>query len=450
MCYTLIFVLQVFSGAAICCLLLLGLDSLLSETTSSVCRRQPFQDPKNSTFTLHISILSTLIISLILFLSVSVVLSLVIDSSDLVTESPLAEGLRKAGVNWLRYIFFIGVFVALVPFASSNFVQAGELLHALASDGLVPQVVGEYSSRSGLPIGGILAHGILSSVCAIVFNLSDMLAVVVLCILVVQTLACISLINLRYQPRRTYQPNTKKERQKRRKKRKTETLSSALRNDLHLIQESTESASPLEGASSRTGQAYGTLQLRLDNSEDSDLLEEQQMTENDSSSDTDIDDVVDEYKETITVATAMQSGISNEIPTVVSAKRAAWCACALLILLIVLSLVLVHLHRYLILGNPGVIIVLCVCVSFILTLVVVLALQPREDWGLEQLQLTVPFVPWIPTLAMLLTTHLLVRVSLLPWLIFIIFIGIGEYELIVGDYSIQNMTTMGIFIAKHL
>jgi len=131
----------ILSGASIVFFTYIGFDSV--STAAEECRH-PQRD-------LPIGIIATLIVCTILYASVSLVLTGIVNYKTLGTDSPVADALRALGYNRLRLIVTVG---ALMGMLSSLLVyQYGQarIWFAMSRDGLLPRMFSAVHHRFRTP-----------------------------------------------------------------------------------------------------------------------------------------------------------------------------------------------------------------------------------------------------------------------------------------------------------
>ena len=367
---------------------------------------------------------------LVLYIGVASVLTLVADIGMLHTESPFPEAFTDGGMPWIKFIFCGVVILLLCIFTCSALCQVYQFLFGLSMDALLCAKFSEVNDRTNTAIVSAIASGLIAAIFAVLFNLTNLLQVASLACLLVSIVTCAAALCIRYRPcMLVHSPEhtTRKDREARRrylKKRITEpdrsscygtVASNKNRDDCPILPlEDTDEDDEMIGAEGSPRHVH------LANSKSDDG----------SSSDTDIDEVVEEYKEKLRVAalTSCTFTSSNpEIPSDATARRAAWAIVAFVWWLICLSAILAHGVDKVKHGNVGVIMLLVTFLILTLLSLLLLLHQPQEPTSVRNLYIHTPLSPWIPLVAIILDVHLILCLPFIVWVQALILLFVGKF-----------------------
>jgi APA family basic amino acid/polyamine antiporter len=180
----------VFKGAAIIFFAYIGFDAI---TTAA-------EEVKNPKRTFPIAIIGSLIISTILYISVTFVLNGMVPYYLFnETAAPVAFALQRAGVGWADIVISVGALAGITSVLLVGFFGQTRVFFAMSRDGLLPPFFSKLHKSFKTPINGIILVGIAASVIAAFFPITEIAELVNIGTLAAFIIVSASVIVLRRQ-----------------------------------------------------------------------------------------------------------------------------------------------------------------------------------------------------------------------------------------------------------
>ncbi|MDR3189749.1 MAG: amino acid permease [Lactobacillaceae bacterium] len=143
----------IFTGTAMVFFAFLGFDGLALSAA----------EVKNPKKNLPIGIISTLIISGILYALVGLVLTGMVKYTDLNVSDPVAFAFNHVGQHWASLFVTIGALIGMFTMMYAALFGASRLLYSIGRDGLVP-FVGKINEKTGQPTRALLIGTIVVAI----------------------------------------------------------------------------------------------------------------------------------------------------------------------------------------------------------------------------------------------------------------------------------------------
>ena len=367
----------------------------------------------------------SLVLSLGVFMAIASTTTLLAPITHLHTETPLPEAFSQAGVVWIKFILCIATILGLLVYMWLTLSRIHDLLEAISLDALLCSNFSDVGERTGTALISVILPCVFASTFSVLFSLTNLLQLASLSCLMVSTITCTAAVCIRFRPSilvHSPEHTTHRDRQERRKQRK-------------------KKQGLVEGEPVRNG-GYGSVSTN-NNTDDCPMLvidsedEEEHFIgisndeqflhariehlrrHNDDSSDTDIDDAVEEYKEQLRIAALTSCSFTtpnSENPTDKTARRAAWTVVLFVISLFFLFMILTWGVRSVRAGNAFLIVVLIAFLLLIIALLFVLLQQPQDPVSSLDLKLSFPLSPWVPLLAIVINVHFALHLAGLAWI----------------------------------
>lgn len=440
------------------------------------------------------------------------------------SDVPLVQAFEIRDVSWARFVISVGEGFALIMTLLSLSHALYFSIITLAVDGLIFRCFAKRFKATKSSLISPLIFGGIAACCAVVFPMTSLLEVMSLSPLIVNTLLCNSVLHQRYQPNdpygyeplmmtansnpgtptRTTSPDVPSSsgNSPKRDTCREDLSGGSPRNSKMEIHINKQELFPfvkqaslfklLNGSNddddddddemddddddddeeedsdknyvSRPLKTRGVQEVPLLDLPCSPLLDsDDQMTESDYddvSSDTDIDAIVEEYKEKLRVATLTSPGLglsphgsfrsgAHEIryPTAATGRRVCISVIGLSVAFLLVSLILVLGNESLARATPATVTLLCLILSFVVALLVIIVRQPqnlsipnspRRRGGMSIKVFRVPLLPWIPAIAAFLNICLMANVLRKHWVPFVVWAVVGELILLNVVVSVLN------------
>lgn len=187
----------ILRGAAVVFYAYLGFDAL---STAAGEARNPQKDmPKG--------ILISLLICAILYISVTAILTGIVNYKELDVPAPIALAIDRTGegLSWLSPFIKLGAIAGLSSVILVMMLGQSRIYYSISKDGLLPKVFSKVHPRHGIPHNATIFASIITGLIAGLFPLHVLSELVSIGTLMAFTIVCISIIVLRKT-----QPNLKR------------------------------------------------------------------------------------------------------------------------------------------------------------------------------------------------------------------------------------------------
>lgn len=157
------------------------------------------EEMKDPCRTIPKSMVITVIIITVCYLSVTTVLTLDLPYNEISEKSGIVSALTK-NYSWLRSLLTVGALVAMTASAMGSMYGCSRAAYAMAIDGIFPAIFGHVTKISMTPAFGIIFFGVLGSVLAGFFKLTFLVELLSIGCLFAFSVVSASLVILRYTP----------------------------------------------------------------------------------------------------------------------------------------------------------------------------------------------------------------------------------------------------------
>ncbi|MGV8144225.1 MAG: amino acid permease [Methanothermobacter sp.] len=180
----------VFQGAAIIFFAYIGFDAI---TTAA-------EEVKNPKRTFPIAIIGSLIISTVLYITVTLILNGMVPYYLFnETAAPVAFALERVGIKWADIIISVGALAGITSVLLVGYFGQTRVFFAMSRDGLLPPFFSKLHTRFKTPINNIILVGIVAGFISAFFPITDIAELVNIGTLAAFIIVSASVIVLRRQ-----------------------------------------------------------------------------------------------------------------------------------------------------------------------------------------------------------------------------------------------------------
>ncbi|XP_069788771.1 cationic amino acid transporter 4 [Narcine bancroftii] len=179
----------ILAGTATCFFAFVGFDVIAASSEEA-------RDPQKS---VPIATAISLALATVAYTLVSTVLTLMVPWHSLNPDSALSDAFYRRGYAWAGFIVAVGSICAMNTVLLSNLFSLPRIAYAMSEDGLLFKIFSQVNSRTKVPVIGIVVFGILMAVMALVFDLEALVQFLSIGTLLAYTFVAASVIVLRYR-----------------------------------------------------------------------------------------------------------------------------------------------------------------------------------------------------------------------------------------------------------
>ncbi|XP_078277507.1 cationic amino acid transporter 4 [Rhinoraja longicauda] len=180
----------IMSGAATCFFAFVGFDVIAASSEEA-------RHPQKS---IPIATGISLGLVTVVYTLVSAVLTLMVPWHTLDPDSALADAFYRRGYSWAGFIVAVGSICAMNTVLLSNLFSLPRVAYAMSEDGLLFRLFSRLNPVTKVPVIGIVVFGVLMAVLALIFDLESLVQFLSIGTLLAYTFVAASTIVLRYRP----------------------------------------------------------------------------------------------------------------------------------------------------------------------------------------------------------------------------------------------------------
>ncbi|XP_046689362.1 probable cationic amino acid transporter [Silurus meridionalis] len=408
----------VMQGAATCFYAFIGFDIIA--TTG--------EEAKSPNTSIPYAITASLVTCLIAYVSVSVILTLMVPYNLIDGDAPLMEMFAVHGFMAGKYIVAVGAIAGLTVSLLGSLFPMPRVIYAMAGDGLLFRFLSHVSPHTETPVVACAMSGFLAAFLALLVSLRDLIEMMSIGTLLAYTLVSVCVLLLRYQPEADgFTDGLPDEFQKS----KVGVLAERER-DLYSPSDGDEYGNTC-GAKNIPSQSDDEMLISKSDSggyqsESSGYSEGEKETEFEES-DSAVTAMLKRTLGSNYYALRMRLRIPEpgSQPTPATGRTVTYCVLVFFVLTFVLWLVVIYGLDRASAGAHWVLVPFIITVIIFMAGLIVLILQQPQST--KRLPYMAPFVPFVPTAAILVNIYLMLKLSCITWVRFVVwcFIGVMIY-----------------------
>ncbi|XP_015242911.1 PREDICTED: cationic amino acid transporter 4 [Cyprinodon variegatus] len=188
----------ILAGSATCFYAFVGFDVIASSS----------EEAKNPQKAIPIATAISLGMAATAYILVSCVLTLMVPWRTLDPNSALADAFFRRGYSWAGIIVAVGSICAMNTVLLCNLFSLPRIVYAMAEDGLFFSIFARVNPVTKVPVNAILVFGVLMACMALIFDLEALVQFLSIGTLLAYTFVAASVIVLRFQPEKTNSKDT--------------------------------------------------------------------------------------------------------------------------------------------------------------------------------------------------------------------------------------------------
>ena len=143
------------------------------------------------------AILIELLIVTVVYCGAAVGTVSLIPFSEIDLRAPIPSAFEYQGVTWARYLVTIGPIIAITNLSILGLYSGSRIAYRMAEDGLLMKQFAYISSRTQVPLVGVIFFGVFVAVISLLLELKDLVRFSVLCMLFQYIVLAPALVSLR-------------------------------------------------------------------------------------------------------------------------------------------------------------------------------------------------------------------------------------------------------------
>ncbi|XP_019358835.1 PREDICTED: probable cationic amino acid transporter [Gavialis gangeticus] len=425
----------VLQGAATCFYAFIGFDIIA--TTG--------EEAKNPNTSIPYAITASLVTCLTAYVSVSVILTLMVPSSDIDTESPLMEMFVARGFYAAKFIVAIGSVAGLTVSLLGSLFPMPRVIYAMAGDGLLFRFLSHVSSYTETPVVACIVSGFLAALLSLLVSLRDLIEMMSIGTLLAYTLVSVCVLLLRYQPESDIDGFVKFLSEEHTKK-KEGILADCEKEVCSPVSEGEEfSGPPTNTCGAKNLPSLGDNEMLIGKSDKSTYnVNHPNYGTVDMTSGIEADESENIYliklKKLIGpryYTMRIHLGLPGKMdrPTAATGHTVTTCVILLFILMFIFCSFIIFGADYIYDHSWWAILLVVLMILLIVVLVFVILQQPENP---KKLPYMAPCLPFVPAFAMLVNIYLMLKLSKVTWIRFAVWCFVGL--LIYFGYGMWNST----------
>ena len=180
----------ILTAASSCFYCFIGFDTIATASEEAI----------NPNVSVPLAILLSLGVSLLLYIGVIIVLTMMVPYYQLKDLAPVAEAFAARAFTASKYIVSTGALCAMLSSLLAACFATPRLIYSVAYDGLIFGCFTKMDEDRKMPLRAVAVSGILSASLAFLFDMAQLVEMVSIVTLTPYTMVALSVILTRYQP----------------------------------------------------------------------------------------------------------------------------------------------------------------------------------------------------------------------------------------------------------
>ena len=180
----------ILTAASSCFYCFIGFDTIATASEEAI----------NPNVSVPLAILLSLGVSLLLYIGVIIVLTMMVPYYQLKDLAPIAEAFAARAFTASKYIVSTGALCAMLSSLLAACFATPRLIYSVAYDGLIFGCFTKMDEDRKIPLRAVAVSGILSAFLAFLFDMAQLVEMVSIMSLTPYTMVALSVILTRYQP----------------------------------------------------------------------------------------------------------------------------------------------------------------------------------------------------------------------------------------------------------
>ncbi|XP_078083386.1 cationic amino acid transporter 4 [Mustelus asterias] len=179
----------IMAGSATCFYAFVGFDVIAASS----------EEARNPQKAIPIATAVSLVLATLAYTLVSAALTLMVPWHSLNPDSALSDAFYRKGYAWAGFLVAIGSICSMNTVILCNLFSVPRIAYAMSEDGLLFNIFARVNPVTKVPVVGIIVFGILMAILALVFDLQSLVQFLSIGTLLAYTFVAASIILLRYQ-----------------------------------------------------------------------------------------------------------------------------------------------------------------------------------------------------------------------------------------------------------
>ena len=180
----------ILTAASSCFYCFIGFDAIATASEEAI----------NPNVSVPLAILLSLGVSLLVYIGVIIVLTMMVPYYQLKDLAPIAEAFAARAFTVSEYIVSAGALCSMLSSLLAACFATPRLIYSIAYDGLIFGCFTKMDEDRKMPLRAVAVSGILSALLAFLFDMAQLVEMVSIMTLTTYTMVALSVILTRYQP----------------------------------------------------------------------------------------------------------------------------------------------------------------------------------------------------------------------------------------------------------